>query len=223
MFTAKCYMDATRLDVLFFAACFEGRVHMTNFNIVLFDGFETLDAFGPAEIIGRMQDHYKMGFYSQDGGIIASAQNVRIETSPFAEMDQDGILLLPGGMGTRTLVGDTCYLDCLKALFKKARFVLTVCTGSALLAATGMLDGRRATTNKIAFAWVCSVRPQVNWQRKARWTVDEKVYTSSGVSAGMDMALGFVKDLHGNEMATEIARYIEYCWNEHMDDDPFAL
>lgn len=205
------------------AACSERGVYMTSFNVVLFEGFETLDAFGPAEIMGRMPDDYKMGFYSPDGGIMVSAQNVRVETSPFAAMDVGGILLIPGGMGTRKLVGDAGYLDCLKAFAKKARFVLTVCTGSALLAAAGMLDGRRATTNKIAFDWVRSVRPEVNWQKKARWAVDGNIYTSSGVSAGMDMVLGFVGDLHGNERAREIARYIEYCWNEHMDDDPFAL
>lgn len=71
---------------------------------------------------------------------------------------------------------------------------LTVCTGSALLAKTGLLNMKKATSNKKAFAWVKSVNNNVKWVEEARWVVDGKFYTSSGVSAGMDMVLGFIRD-----------------------------
>lgn len=94
------------------------------------------------------------------------------------------------------------------------RVVMTVCTGSALAAAAGLLDGLRATGNKRAFDWAMSMGEKVLWQRDARWTRDGKFYTAAGVSAGIDMALGFVADHFGRERALSIAEGMEYCWNE---------
>ena len=125
-------------------------------------------------------------------------------------------------MGTRRLAGDAAYLAGLKAAALRSAYVLTVCTGSALLAATGLLDGLRATSNKRAFDWAVSVNPRVRWVSRARWVVDGKYYTSSGVSAGMDMALGFLEDRLGRDRAEEAARRIEYVRNADRDEDPFA-
>jgi transcriptional regulator GlxA family with amidase domain len=100
--------------------------------------------------------------------------------------------------------------------------VLTVCTGSALLARTGLLSGRRATSNKRAFDWVVEQDRGVLWKRKARWIRDDKYYTSSGVSAGIDMTLGFVGDRHGTETAERISKGIEYLWNRDSGYDPFC-
>jgi transcriptional regulator GlxA family with amidase domain len=100
--------------------------------------------------------------------------------------------------------------------------VLTVCTGTALLAKTGLLDGRSATSNKRAFDWVCSTGEKVNWVKRARWVVDGKYYTSSGVSAGMDMTLGFLNDLHGNAFAKEVASQVEYRWQQNKEEDDFC-
>ena len=91
-----------------------------------------------------------------------------------------------------------------------------------LLAKAGILDGRRATTNKVAFAWVASQSSRVDWQKTARWVVDGKFMTSSGVSAGTDMALGLVEKLYGRAMADSVARAAEYRWNNDPADDPFA-
>ena len=70
--------------------------------------------------------------------------------------------------------------------------------------------------------WVVSVNPAVNWVHRARWVVDGKFYTSSGVSAGIDMALGFLADRLGQEAAEEAALGAEYLWNRDSDHDPFA-
>lgn len=84
------------------------------------------------------------------------------------------------------------------------------------------MDGLKATSNKKALEWVMSVSDQVDWIRHARWVRDGKFYTSSGVSAGMDMALGFVSDLYGVQKAEQIAGDIEYIWNRNQNADPFA-
>lgn len=91
------------------------------------------------------------------------------------------------------------FLQNLAKLVQQSQTCLTVCTGAALLAATGVLDGKPATTNKRAFEWVRGTRPQVGWRQKARWVSTGKFYTSSGVSAGMDMTLGFIADRWGLE------------------------
>jgi len=196
---------------------------MTYFNIVLFDYFETLDAFGPAEVIGNLPESYILRFHSLNGGIVKSTQQVPVDTLPFAAIEASGVLLIPGGFGIRSLVNDESYVERVKFLSEKAESVLTVCTGSALLAKTGLLNGRKATTNKTVFEWACSNGPSVNWLKKARWAKDGKYYTASGVSAGLDMIFGFVGDFHGVECARSLANEIEYVWNQNMDDDPFAV
>jgi transcriptional regulator GlxA family with amidase domain len=74
----------------------------------------------------------------------------------------------------------------------------------------------------MAFDWVCSVGPGVDWVAEARWVEDGKIFTSSGVSAGMDMSLAVIARLHGVEVARKIAIAAEYEWQEEADRDPFA-
>ena len=196
---------------------------MMPFSVVLFDGFETLDAFGPVEIVGKLEQQVTLGHFSLTGRVVTSSQGVRVETAPLADLPEGGVLLIPGGMGTRTQVDNVPLIHRLLTLALHARSVLTVCTGAALLARTGLLDGLPATTNKLAFEWVTTQGPKVLWQKRARWVRADHFYTSSGVSAGMDMTLGFVADQLGVDVARKIARGIEYVWNDDPDDDPFAL
>jgi putative intracellular protease/amidase len=196
---------------------------MISFNVILFDDFETLDAFGPVEMIGKMPKIYKLGYFSMNGGAVLSSQQLSVNTCPFSEIDKSGILLIPGGMGTRKLVDDIDFINHIKILSQNALYVLSVCTGSALLAKTGLLEGKNATSNKSAFEWVRENGIGVNWVKKARWVSDDKYYTSSGVSAGMDMTLGFICDIHGEKTAQNVCRYTEYIWNEDKDNDPFFI
>lgn len=191
--------------------------------IILFENFETLDVFGPVEIIGRLPQYFEMEYYSFRGGTISSTQGVKINTKKLDSTTiLSDILVIPGGIGTRTEIENQAFIDLLQQVAASSQYVLTVCTGSALLAKTGWLDHKKATSNKRAWSWVTSVNQQVKWQKKARWTVDGKYYTSSGISAGMDMTLGFVADLLGEAKANQIALEMEYEWNNNPENDNFA-
>lgn len=193
-----------------------------DFNVILFDDFEVLDVFGPVEVMRKLPKHYAIKYYSQNGGLVTSKQDTRIDTLPFSRISHGGVLLIPGGMGTRTLVNDARFINEIRSIAEDSEYVLTVCTGSALLAKTGLPDNRNATTNKMAFNWVESNGANVKWDRDARWVVDGKYYTSAGVSAGLDMSLGFVADIHGLDVAMKITDYIEYDWNKNKRDDKFS-
>ena len=196
---------------------------MQTLTALVFDNFETLDLYGVIEMFGSLLEHYRIQYASLSGGLIHNHHNVTLATTAIDDLAYPtDILLIIGGQGTRQLVNDKPFLQALTRLTKNADWVLSVCTGSALLAKTGLLDNKQATSNKRAWQWVISQSSQVNWVAQARWVVDGKFYTSSGVSAGMDMALGFIADRHGLETARQVADAIEYRWNEDRLQDEFC-
>ncbi len=190
-------------------------------NYLFFNDFETLDIMGPIEVFNGLAEA-RPGFYSMAGGPVKSRQGYVIMTEKASLIRPGGVLVVPGGMGTRTLVDDPGFIEDLKGLCERSEFVLSVCTGSGLLARAGVLDGLSATSNKRSFEWAAGTSDKVDWIKKARWVADGKFYTSSGVSAGIDMALGFVRDRFGEELARQIASRIEYIWNSDKDSDPFC-
>lgn len=193
-----------------------------NIAVLLFDDYETLDVFGPVEIFGRLVDLYTIKFYSLSGGQIKNRHGVVVLTEKLDTITVDlEIFLIPGGYGTRKEVNNPLLIAKIKEIANQSNYVLTVCTGSALLAKTGLLEHKNATSNKIAFAWVITNGTDISWNKKARWTVDGKYYTSAGVSAGMDMSLGFLHNQHGIEFARRVALEIEYNWIEDKDNDTF--
>lgn len=201
----------------------KGNTRATNVAVLLFDGFETLDVFGPVEILGRLTDHYRVSFYSEKGDTIRNEHGLSVLSRPLREIaGGTDVFLIPGGPGVRREVDNKLLTDRIRTIADGSGYVLTVCTGSSLLAQTGLLNGRKATSNKRVFNWATSFGDDVNWQREARWVVDGKYYTSSGVSAGMDMTLGFIRDRHGEEFARTVARHMEYEWNEDSAVDHFS-
>lgn len=191
--------------------------------VLLFDKFETLDVFGPVEIFGRLTELFSIRFASLEGGMIGNQHGVSHPTVSLAEVEEStDLFLIPGGYGTRPLVDDERWIDAIQKVSERASYVLTVCTGTALLAKTGLLDGRQATSNKKAFQWVVSNGDKVHWNKRARWVVDGKYFTSSGVTAGMDMSLGFIEIMHGSALAERVAKDIEYCWIRDKDNDSFV-
>lgn len=201
--------------------------------VVLFDHFTVLDVYGPVQAFascrimrpdGSRHNFFKIFTIGAKAGPVPSGEGVAtVADHTFEDAPPYDILLVPGGFGTRTAVNDPAWLDRLASASRKALLATTaVCTGSALLAKAGLLDGRPATSNKIAWDWVVQQRPQVRWQRKARWVDDGTMVTSSGVSAGIDMALALIARLNGRDLAVAAARNMEYVWNEDPANDPFA-
>ncbi len=193
--------------------------------VVLFEGFELLDVFGPLEAWGMLavMGQCKITTVAERSGVVTSAQGPKaIAEFGFGDCPHLDLMLLPGGIGTRKEISNQTLLDWLKARGEKAEVVTTVCTGTAILAHTGLLDGRRATTNKRAFKWVAEQSAKVNWIREARWVEDGKFATLSGVSAGIDMALAVMARLYGAETAEKIAIAMEYDWHRDAGWDPFA-
>jgi len=191
--------------------------------VLLFPDFELLDVAGPVELLSLAAGRFDLEFAAQTTGPIASAQGVElVATHSWQEMASADILLVPGGVGTRREVDNAPLLEWLRAASANARIVASVCTGSALLARAGLLDGHRATSNKIAFDWAASQGPRVAWIRRARWVEDGKFFTSSGISAGMDMTLALIARAAGRDIALESARRAEYVWNEDPGNDPFT-
>lgn len=198
------------------------KVKSKTIGVVVYDDFETLDVFGPVQMWGRLPDHAVV-FVSQDGGPVRSAQGLSTPaTVSFETAPQINVLMVPGGQGSRVQVDNPAMLAFLRRQNAGTEWTTSVCTGSALLAKAGILDGHDATTNKVAFDWVAGQSSHARWHGTARWVVDGKFMTSSGVSAGTDMALALVERLYGRALADTIARAAEYRWNDDPENDPFA-
>ncbi len=196
---------------------------MRKIGALIFPGFELLDLFGPLDMFGMLDKLFQIDLVAESTGAVPSNRG------PSAHADRKidegvayDILFVPGGSGTRREVDNARLLDWIKDTSGAAEYTLSVCTGSLLLAKAGVLDGRRATTNKAAFTEVAEQCPNVTWVKQARWVEDGPFLTSSGVSAGMDMTLGAIALMHGTETAEKVARWCEYTWHRDRDDDPFA-
>jgi putative intracellular protease/amidase len=200
--------------------------------VVLFHGFTVLDVYGPVQAFatcrvqqpdGARQPLFELFSMAEQAGVFKPGEGPPSYAEySFVEAPAYDLLLIPGGFGTRAAVHNEAFLKHLAEASQRAIITTTVCTGSALLARTGILDGRPATSNKLAWDWVVQQGPRVRWMRQARWVDDGTIVTSSGVSAGIDMALGLIARLHGHDMALASARNMEYVWHADAADDPFA-
>ena len=205
---------------------------ITRVAVVLFEGFTVLDVYGPVQAFasvrlprpdGSWHRLFEIVTIAEKAGPVKSGEGPTTHADyAFADAPAYDVLLVPGGFGTRKAVNNTALLLALTAASRAATVTTTVCTGSALLARTGLMDHRPATSNKVAWDWVVQQGPRVRWQQQARWVDDGDLVTSSGVSAGIDMALSVVARLHGVDMARQAARFMEYVWHEDPRDDPFA-
>lgn len=190
--------------------------------VVLFDGFELLDVFGPLEVFGVLRQQFSIKVLGPEPGPVGSAQGPAVLADSGYDTAPSDIVLVPGGIGTRRLVTDNSFKDWLAGWAQRAQIVTSVCTGSGVLAASGLLDGYRATSNKAAFAWAVEQGPLVDWVPEARWVEDRDRWTSSGVAAGIDMALALVAHLLGDDLAVRVADGIEHEWHRDPMLDPFA-
>ena len=131
------------------------------------------------------------------------------------------VVLVPGGLGTLREMFNPGMLKVLAQLTQKAAIVATVCSGSAILAATGALDHQPATTNKLSYNLLTSFRPAVDWRCCARWSRAGKHWTSSGVCAGTDMMLAIIAQLFDEPLAEAAAYRAEYVRHRDEEAGPF--
>jgi transcriptional regulator GlxA family with amidase domain len=199
--------------------------------IVLYPGFEPLDVFGPLEMFMNVgSERLRIHMIAEEAGLVpsstggyASSIAPKVEASvSLAEAPPLDIIMVPGGFGTLQQLRNETLLAWLRQRAPRARFTTSVCSGSAILAKAGLLDGRKATSNKQLFSYLAAQGPAVDWQKSARWVEDGAIITSSGVSAGMDMALALIAKLFGPETAEQIAAGTEYEWHRDSTEDPFT-
>ena len=196
---------------------------MKSLAALVFPGFETLDYFGPIEMLGGYGTETDIITVAKTSDPVPSCHGQRIipDTSISERTDYD-LLFIPGGDAAIEVGRDTDMVEWIKEVSTKAELVMTVCTGSILLGMTGVLDRHKATTNKMDFTKTVPLAPNVLWVKEARWVEDGKFFTSSGVSAGIDMALAAMAHLFGMELADRLALGSEYEWRKDATRDPFA-
>jgi transcriptional regulator GlxA family with amidase domain len=189
---------------------------------VIYENFELLDLFGPLEMFGNIVPGIKIVTVAEQPGSVRSAQGPKtVAEFGFSECPRLDLILLPGGIGTVKQLHNVAMLEFLKDRSLSAEVTMSVCSGSAILAKAGLLDGRRATSNKQFFSLATSQSDKVKWIAEARWVEDGPFATSSGVSAGIDMALAIIARLFGRERAQLIANLTEYVWQDDPNRDPF--
>lgn len=190
---------------------------------LVFPGFQTLDYFGPIEMLAGFFEDIQLTTVGVSMDPVPSRHGQRI--LPDADIqgkDDYDLLFVPGGDSALDAAKNPDLIAWLQRSSENAERVMAVCTGSILLGLAGVLDGKRATTNKLDFTATVPMAPNVHWVKQARWVQDGKFFTSSGVSAGMDMALGVAANLFGIDKAHEMAEGCEYIWNADPNEDPFA-
>jgi len=190
---------------------------------LVFPGFQTLDFFGPIEMLAGFYDEIELTTVALGPDPVPSRHGQRIMVDRvLAEKNDYDLLFIPGGDSALEAAKNEAFMQWIREASANAERVMAVCTGTVLLGMTGVLDGRRATTNKLDFTSTVHLAPGVEWVRQARWVEDGKFFTSSGVSAGMDMALAVIEHLIDLEAAEKVAKITEYTWHRDASVDPFA-
>ncbi|KAJ4474930.1 class I glutamine amidotransferase-like protein [Lentinula aciculospora] len=207
-----------------------------NYGLLVFPTFQALDAFGPMDILNLLSRDYPMNLSiiaqtlepvstkHRDPSLNPLRSNFGesvVPTHDFSNAPPLDVLIIPGGYGLAANDLDLVY-EFVKRTYPSLKYLITICNGCWVAARAGILDGKRATTNKSGWEMTKEIRPDVNWVAHARWVVDGNIWTSSGVSAGMDATLAFVGEVYGEEKAKEIAIVMEYERHEDPSWDPFA-
>jgi transcriptional regulator GlxA family with amidase domain len=200
----------------------------TTVGILIFDDVEVLDFAGPFEVFSRTRTvpgsdsrrtddsaPFETVTVARTREAVTAIGGLRVlPHHAWADAPPIDILVVPGGFGTRALLHDEPTLAWIRETAARARQVTSVCTGALLLARLGLLQDKRATTHWAALDLLASLDPTIHVQREHR-VVHDGIFTSAGVSAGIDMSFAVVEQVCGRAVAIETARYIEYPWGKH--------
>ena len=189
--------------------------------ILIFDDVEILDVTGPFEVFAvtrlnekqRLQQSspFKVYLISETKNQILAIGGLRLTPDmTISECPELDLLIIPGGWGTRKESKNKILLNWIGNQFTNDRLIASVCTGSSLLGKAGLLDGRGATTHWRAFDFLQESAPKARILKDVRFTLTEPIFTSAGISAGIDLALRIVSHLFGTEVGQATARHMEY-------------
>jgi transcriptional regulator GlxA family with amidase domain len=208
-----------------------------NWAVALFPSFDSIDAFGPLNPLWYLAFSRQLNLaliadtldpvFAEPALPSLNAQNSSFwysvnPTHTYSDPPQDiDVLLVPGGPGSQ-FRNVNATIDFVRATYPKVKYLITTCTGAGTAARAGVLDGRRATTNKKAWGSIVAMGPKVKWASPARWVVDGNVWTSSGVTSGLDLIFAFMDEVYGEDITAEVQGTIEYERNKGRCDDSFA-
>ena len=183
------------------------------FGFLLFPDLEELDFIGPWEIIGVWGEFYEgpeqRFTVSQTGAEVQCAKGLRIVPDySFDTCPPLDYLLIPGGWGTRKEVANRELIEFVKKQANSCKQVLSVCTGSFILQAAGLLKGKRATTHWRSLERLRKFQDVTVMEQ--RFVRDGNIWTAAGISAGIDLALAFIADQGGEEVAGKVQLHAEY-------------
>jgi len=187
-----------------------------NVGILLFDNVELLDFAGPMQVFSSAQyvdeqlidDIITLGNQKE---IIVSKTRMKVNIDKhISEVGMLDVLIIPGGFGTRPLIHDDEFLSDVKDLVHRSKIVLTVCTGSLLLAKLGVISNLTATTHYAAIELLSKLDPTIKVDRSKRYHDNGKYVISEGVSAGIDASFYLLKRLFNGDVSAQVKKYIEY-------------
>ena len=189
---------------------------MTRIAVALFEGAEELDWAGPWEVLSAWaqqwpDDGVEVFTVARTDAVVTCAKGLRVLPDRTWEDSGDiDVLVYPGGQGTRRELRDDAVLDWVRGLRERETLMTSVCTGSLVYAAAGLLAERPATTYWNALDLLHELDATIEVREGDRFVDSGDVVTAAGVSAGIDMALHLVARLHSKERAREVRRYIQY-------------
>jgi transcriptional regulator GlxA family with amidase domain len=196
-----------------------------NVGILIFRGIEVLDFAGPYEVfsrtrllrgaVSRRDDEsapFEVFTVAKTDELLATTGGLKVTPDySFVTVPKIDLLVVPGGFGTRPLLEEPDTLDWIAKTCSSAQHVTSVCTGALILAKLDLLKNQHATTHWGALDSLADMDPTITVERNKRVVKTESgIFTSAGVSAGIDMAFDVVEMLHGKEVADDTAHYIEY-------------
>ncbi|GAB0131677.1 hypothetical protein EsDP_00000139 [Epichloe bromicola] len=216
----------------------DNTTYPKNWAVTLFNSFDTMDVFGPIDVlfyasmskqlnlsfVAETMDPVRMRPVSQAANKMGSHFEASINpTHTFDKPPRDiDVLLVPGGPGVRNASVSQAAVDFVRKTYPTVKYLLTVCTGSGIAARAGVLDGKRATTNKAAWKEIVAMGDKVKWVSPARWTVDGNVWTSSGVASGLDLIFEFIDVMYSKDLSRRLQGKVEYERAKDACHDPFA-
>ncbi|MBK5101424.1 MAG: DJ-1/PfpI family protein [Desulfobacteraceae bacterium] len=193
--------------------------------ILIFDDIEVLDFTGPYEVLSatRLDESkrreepspFEVVIVAEKEGIVKAQGGLKIIPDySFQNCPLLDVLVVPGGWGTRREIDNKALTDWIKKKGNEAELITSVCTGAVLLGKAGLLKDRKATTHWKAINWMRELFPEIEVVEDQHVVKDERVFTSAGISAGIDMALHIVGHYFGDDISKATCRHMEYSFSK---------